>query len=158
MFPSAQKQGRVTTLLKNHGLDQSDIGELQCHSSYYRRWHSVTWELRPSMTSSQTFDWNGKCSRWWTTRRCVVSVRDQLATVCLSLHISATFDTIDHNILLDHISWDFSICSTALSWLQSFVTDRTQDIAVWSSQQSVNVATAFMMSIITSSHVHIIME
>jgi len=49
-----------------------------------------------------------------------------LTTVLLSLDISAAFDTVDHNILLDRISSDFVICSSALRWLQLFATGRYQ--------------------------------
>jgi len=50
----------------------------------------------------------------------VTSTCDRLTTVLLSLDISAAFDTIDHNILLDRISSDFG-SGRALGWLQSFV-------------------------------------
>jgi len=60
----------------------------------------------------------------------VTSTCDRLTTVLLSLDISAAFDTIDHNILLDRISSHFVICRSALGWLQSFVTCRYQYVAV----------------------------
>jgi len=44
--------------------------------------------------------------------------------------------TIDHDILLDHISQDFGIRGTILSWLQSFVTDRLQYVAVGAEQSA----------------------
>jgi len=54
----------------------------------------------------------------------------------LSLDLSATFDTIDHSILYDRASQDFGIRGTALSWLQSFVTDRMLYVAVGAVQSA----------------------
>jgi len=60
----------------------------------------------------------------------VESPQHCLTTFLLSLDISAAFDTIDHNILLDRISSDFGIYGSALGWLQSFVTGRYQYVTV----------------------------
>jgi len=64
----------------------------------------------------------------------VTTASEQLTTVLLSLDISAAFDTIDHCILLDRVSRDFGIHGTALNWLQSFVTNRQQYVAVGAQQ------------------------
>ena len=50
--------------------------------------------------------------------------------VLLALDISAAFDAVDHFILCRRAECDFGIRGTALQWLQSFVSDRSQDIAV----------------------------
>jgi len=47
---------------------------------------------------------------------------------------SAAFDTIDHNILIDRSSRTLGIRGTALSWLQSFISDRKQYVAVGTEQ------------------------
>ena len=51
-------------------------------------------------------------------------------SVLLLLDLSAAFDTIDHEILLSHIEHDFCICSTALNWFWSPLSDRKQYILV----------------------------
>ena len=55
-----------------------------------------------------------------------------------SLDLSAAFDTINHSILFDRASQDFGIRGTALSWLQSFVTDRKQYVAVGPAQSALD--------------------
>jgi Reverse transcriptase (RNA-dependent DNA polymerase) len=40
--------------------------------------------------------------------------------------ISAAFDTISHSILLRRLETEFGVTGTALSWLQSYSTDRRQ--------------------------------
>lgn len=46
------------------------------------------------------------------------------------LDFSFAFDTIDHNILLSRLSTRFGICGKALSWFQSYLSDRTQFVRV----------------------------
>ena len=45
------------------------------------------------------------------------------------LDLSAAFDTIDHSILLSRLHHTFSISGSALSWFQSYLSDRTQVIS-----------------------------
>ena len=42
------------------------------------------------------------------------------------LDLSAAFDTIDHSILLTRLESTFGICDLALSFLRSYLRDRTQ--------------------------------
>ena len=48
------------------------------------------------------------------------------STLLVSLDYSAAFDTIDHSILLDRLKYSFGFTSTALTWLQSCLTGRSQ--------------------------------
>ena len=52
-------------------------------------------------------------------------------TLCSSYLISrAAFDTVNHQILLQRLRDRFGICSTALSWFTSYLTDRKQCVAI----------------------------
>ena len=46
------------------------------------------------------------------------------------LDMSAAFDTVDHGILLKRLHMSFGICEVALSWISSFVRQRTQAVVV----------------------------
>ena len=45
----------------------------------------------------------------------------------LSLHnLSAAFDTVDHDILINRLRISFGVRGTALGWIDSFIRKRTQ--------------------------------
>ena len=53
-------------------------------------------------------------------------------TFLLSLDLSAAFDTIDHSILLNRLSTSFGVHGSALAWLTSYLSDRSQTIRIGS--------------------------
>jgi hypothetical protein len=50
--------------------------------------------------------------------------------VLVLLDLSAAFDTIDHELLLRRLSSDFGINQTAIDWFASYLSERTQRVAV----------------------------
>ena len=48
--------------------------------------------------------------------------------VCLQLDLSAAFDTVDHQILLQRLKISFGIGGQVLQWLESFITHRVQAV------------------------------
>ena len=44
------------------------------------------------------------------------------------LDLSAAFDTVDHNILLDRLYESFGIRGQVLDWIHSFVSGRVQSV------------------------------
>ena len=46
------------------------------------------------------------------------------------LDLSAAFNTIDHNTLLRRLETRFTVTGTALNWLRSYLTNRTQAVTV----------------------------
>jgi len=69
---------------------------------------------------------------------CAVDEKRIVALVLLDL--SAVFDTVDHSTLLTVLQRRFGVCNTALTWLQSYLSDRTQKFLVDSvMSQPINV-------------------
>jgi len=46
------------------------------------------------------------------------------------LDLSAAFDTIDHNILTERLQHKYGITGNALRWFKSYLSDRTQSVAI----------------------------
>jgi hypothetical protein len=74
----------------------------------------------------------------------VVTITDSILTsldagkgvILLLLDLSAAFDTIDHNILLQRLSSYFGVTGLALDWINSYLTDRSFTVSVESSTSS----------------------
>ena len=61
----------------------------------------------------------------------VIRVLENQEVACLILlDLSAALDTIDHNTLLRRVETRFAVTGTALNWLWSYLTNRTQAVSV----------------------------
>ena len=52
------------------------------------------------------------------------------AAILVLLDLSAAFDTIDHKILLSTLTTEFGITGNALSWFDSYLSDRYQSVTI----------------------------
>ena len=58
------------------------------------------------------------------------SIDDNQCVALLLLDLSAAFDNVDHKILLHKLQTRFGIKGKAPSWLQSYLTDRSQSVQI----------------------------
>ena len=58
------------------------------------------------------------------------SIDDKQCVVLLLLDLSAAFDKVNNKILLHKLRSRFGIKGKALSWLQSYLTDRSQSVQI----------------------------
>jgi len=58
-------------------------------------------------------------------------------TVLIGLDLSAAFDTVDHEILLQRLQSEFGVTNTPLSWLCSCLEGRTQFVKLGQHQSPV---------------------
>ena len=54
------------------------------------------------------------------------SINNIECVILVLLDLSAVFDTVDHTILLTRLNHRFAIRGKALTWLRSYLSDRTQ--------------------------------
>jgi len=55
------------------------------------------------------------------------------------LDLSAAFDTVDHSILIDRLQSTFGVCGPVLSWITTFISDRTQIVNFAGQQSTISV-------------------
>ena len=56
--------------------------------------------------------------------------------ILILLDMSAAFDTVNHSILLDRLQHDFGVTGKALSWFQSYLSNRTYSVAINGTQSN----------------------
>ena len=66
----------------------------------------------------------------------LLNMNKQHITFLVLLDLSSAFDTIDHTILLNRLRTDFGICDSSLSWVQSYLSGRTQSVSINSTNSS----------------------
>jgi len=138
-FPDVFKQASVTPLIKGQFLDKSVPSNyrlisnlnfiskiLKCLFLSRFQSHILT---SPNFNKNQSAYRPG-CSTE-TTLQLLLDIGTADAgklTLLVSLDLSAAFDTIDHAVLLKHLNCSFSITGTVHSWLQSYLSGRTQSV------------------------------
>jgi len=100
---------RVVTSQLHQYLAENDL--LPRFQSAYRKYHSTETAMQ----------------RVWSD--ILVAADDQQVTLIGLLYLSAVFDCVNHSMLLERLQSAFGLTDLVHDWVQSFLTDRTQQIA-----------------------------
>jgi Reverse transcriptase (RNA-dependent DNA polymerase)/Endonuclease-reverse transcriptase len=153
-FPMCYKEARVTPIIKKHGLDGSDpsnyrpISNLSTMSKLIER--LCLSRLSPHLMSSPNFSTLQSAYRKnHSTETALIKILDDLyltldnksCAVMVGLDISAAFDTIDHQILLDRLKLEFGVSDIALNWINSYLDDRTQYLCIGANKSTISRCT-----------------
>ncbi|KAK3101096.1 hypothetical protein FSP39_000910 [Pinctada imbricata] len=148
IFPSEWKQAIVRPLLKKSGLEltssnyrpvsnlpflsklieKAALSRLQSHvnehsllpknQSAYRRFHSCETALLRLVNDL------------------LDGMEKQEVTALIAIDLSAAFDTVDHDILIDVLQKQYGVCDTALDWIDSYLRPRSFRVSVNSALSS----------------------
>ena len=149
-LPATHKSAIVFPRLKKPTLDADDANSYRLISnpSFVSKFvervvaarfteHAERNKLFPSNQSAYR--------RYHNTETAVISVMDDIiraidrgeVTALVLLDLSAAFDTVDHQTLLDVLHRRFAVDSTPLQWFKSYLTDRSQSFFVDGAQSAV---------------------
>ena len=149
-FPAAFKEAFVTPIVKKSGLDATDvssyrpISNLSVLSKLLER--LVLRQLMKYLTSADLLPpFQSGFRPGYSTETAVLRVlsdimyyvdRGDLAALVL-LDLSAAFDTVDHEILLQRLQVTYGIDDTVYRWFQSYLLGRSQYIRCGLSRSSI---------------------
>ncbi len=143
------KQASVTPLIKKPGLDEDTpsnfrpISNLNNISKILERLLLI--RLQSQIISSPNFNHLQSAYRphhstetalLLTLNNIYQAADHSQPTMLVSLDLSAAFDTIDHSLLLSRLHTSFGIRGLALSWLSSYLSNRSQLVRIGQSSSS----------------------
>jgi hypothetical protein len=153
-FPEKFKQAQVTPLIKKPGLDENDpssyrpISNLNTIEKIIER--VCLARLLPHVASTGNFSqFQSAYRKLHSTETALLKILDDLyriidsksAAVLIGLDLSAAFDTIDHSVLIERLKSTFGITGMASSWLQSYLSNRTQFVKIGEDISQVSAVT-----------------
>lgn len=137
IFPQALKTAVIKPLLKKNNLDVSQmnnyrpISNLPFLSKIIEK--AIFQQLNAFLARSNCFDvFQSGFRPHHSTETALVKVLSDIhlntdcgkISVLVLLDLSAAFDTVDHNILLDRLQNWVGLSGTALNWFESYLKDR----------------------------------
>ena len=141
-LPRSQRHAIVKPILKKDGLDQSDVKTFRPISNL--TFTSKLVERLVSLQLTEFLERNNLLPKFQSgfrkrhsTETALLKVMSDILLAADQGHVtllglfdmSAAFDTVDHDILLFRLKTSFGVDGTVLSWLESFLRDRTQQVA-----------------------------
>ena len=141
--PDHFKQAVVTPLLKKHGLDSEclknyrPVSNLPFLSKVLER--VVLSQLQDHLSANGLLDvYQSAYKKDHSTETALLHVTNTLlmnadtknVSVLTLLDLSAAFDTIDHEILLNRLHVSFGISGTVLNWFSSYLSNRFQSVEI----------------------------
>ena len=143
-FPDNWKEAIVTPLLKSTGLvsefaNLRPISNLQFISKLVERAvfeqmhaHMIHYSLYPVLQSAYRKCHSTETALLKVQNDILMNMNSQHVTLLVLLDLSAAFDTVDHEVLLNRLKSSIGISGTALKWFASYlVTCFFQTECVW---------------------------
>ena len=141
-FPEPWKEALVFPLLKKPGLDCifknfRPVSNLPFVSKLTERaafnqthGHMVSNNLYPDAQSAYRRNHSTETALLKVMNDILLNMNKQHVTILVLLDLSAAFDTVDHDILLERLSSKLGLNGTALGWFRSYLSGRSQRVSV----------------------------
>ena len=154
VFPDCLKQAQVMPLLKKNGLDTNDfknyrpVSNIPFVSKVIEK--VVAKQLTNHLTQHNLHDkMQSAYKRGTSTETALLRIKADIdrildegdGVLVVLLDLSAAFDTIDHDILLQRLQEEVGLQQIALQWVRSYLANRRQAVHINGSvSQSVNLS------------------
>ena len=139
-FPTSWKEAIVDPRLKKSGIDSSfpnlrPVSNLQFLSKLVERAvfnqtneHMLKFQLYPLLQSAFRTGHSTETALLKVQNDILLNMDQQKVTLLVMLDLSAAFDTVNHQVLLNRLEHSFGITGTALQWFRSYLANRSQRI------------------------------
>ena len=142
-FPSTLRIARVSPILKKPSLDKEvfknyrPVSNLPYLGKLIER--VAVQQLKEYRTENNLFE---KCQsayrEFHSTETALLKITNDLllamdtkqCALLVLLDLSAAFDTVNHDILLECLEEDFGLSGTVLAWMHSYLSDREQAVVI----------------------------
>ena len=153
LFPSKWKTVAVTPLLKKPGSESvlgnfRPVSNLPFLSKVLEKivfgqfnGHCDKFSLMPDYQSAYRHTYSCETALLRILDDLLWGMRKKRCTAMAVIDLSATFDTVDHRVLLDVLHKRFGIAGTSLQWFRSYLQDRARKVNVkgqYSSERYLN--------------------
>ena len=143
--PEVFREAYITPRLKKVDLDPSDvrsyrpISNLSVISKLLEKLvarqllsHLNSTGLLPSLQSAYRANHSTETAVLKVLSDILLDIDSGDLSALILLHLSAAFDTVDHEILLRRLDTSFLVSGTALHWFESYLSNRRQHVRVGS--------------------------
>ena len=142
-FPRIFKTAQVTPLIKKPGMDPDapssyrPISNLNTVSKILEKLFATRLKLHIK-TSPNSNLFQSAYKQFHSTETALMKILNdiygnfdtQRVSILVALDLSAAFDTLDHSTLLRRLNHTFGVCGSALNWIATYLTDRSQYIRI----------------------------
>lgn len=142
-MPSPLKHAIVTPLIKKPSLDKENLKNYRPVSNLsflgkriekvaidQINTHLIEHDFQEPLQSAYTANHSTETALVKVTSDILLSLDRNKCVYLVLLDLSAAFDTIDHHVFLERLTEDYSIGGSVTEWMESYLTNRTQQITI----------------------------
>ena len=143
VVPECYKKALVSPIIKKPTLDPNDLNNYRPVSNlpYFSKVlerivlkqllnHINTFKLNEELQSAYKMFHSTETANLRVYNDLLINTDDRNISLLVLLDLSAAFDTIDHNILLDRLNITYGFQGTVIAWLRSYLSNRHQAVKI----------------------------